>query len=89
MRTVLKYWLALLALTLFLAGPAAADDDDLLPPEQAFALKVTALDAVTLRAEWNVAKGYYLYKERFSFSTNTPGVTLGAPKFPAGKIKQD
>lgn len=89
MRIVLKYWLALLALTLFLAGPAAADDDDLLPPEQAFALKVTALDAVTLRAEWNVAKGYYLYKERFSFSTNTPGVTLGTPKFPAGKIKQD
>jgi thiol:disulfide interchange protein DsbD len=89
MTTVLKHWLALLALSLFLTGPAVAEDDDLLPPEQAFALQVTTVDAVTLRAEWNIAPGYYLYKERFSFSTDAPGVTLGAPSFPAGKVKQD
>jgi len=90
MRTVLKHWLALLALSLFLTGPAAAEDDDLLPPEQAFALlQVRAVDGNTLRAEWNVAQGYYLYKERFSFSTDAPGITLGAPSFPAGKVKQD
>jgi thiol:disulfide interchange protein DsbD len=89
MRTVLKSWLAFLALSLFLTTPALAEEDELLAPEQAFALKLTALDAVTLRAEWNIAPGYYLYKERFSFSTNAPGVTLGTPKFPAGKVKQD
>jgi Thiol:disulfide interchange protein len=89
MRTVLKSWLALLVLSLFLTTPALAEEDELLAPEQAFALKLTALDAATLRAEWTIAPGYYLYKERFSFSTDAPGVTLGTPRFPAGKVKQD
>jgi thiol:disulfide interchange protein DsbD len=88
MRTALKLWFALLVLTLS-AATAAAEEDDLLPPEQAFPLKVTALDAATVRAEWNIAPGYYLYKERFSFSTKTDGINLGAPVFPAGKVKQD
>ncbi|PKM46627.1 MAG: thiol:disulfide interchange protein [Gammaproteobacteria bacterium HGW-Gammaproteobacteria-1] len=88
MRTALKLWFALLVLTLS-AVTVAAEDDDLLPPEQAFQLKVTALDAATVRAEWNIAPGYYLYKERFSFSTKTDGINLGAPVFPAGKVKQD
>ncbi len=89
MRTTLKFWLVLFTLTLSLAGTVMAEDEELLPPEQAFALKITPLDATTLRAEWTIAKGYYLYKDKFSFSTDAPGITLGVPKFPAGKVKQD
>jgi thiol:disulfide interchange protein DsbD len=82
-----------LALFLMLAFPlwAAAEfvDEEPLDPEVAFALKVYALDANNVRAEWNVHDGYYLYREKFKFQSNTDGIELGTPKFPKGKIKED
>ncbi|GAB4291727.1 MAG: protein-disulfide reductase DsbD [Thiohalomonadaceae bacterium] len=86
MKILLKLWLAL---SLLLTVPAMAEEEELLAPEQAFPFKVSAVDGNTLRAEWDIAQGYYLYKDRFSFSTTTPGITLGPARFPAGKVKQD
>ncbi len=64
-------------------------EEELLEPDQAFRLEVTALDAETLRAEWTVADGYYLYRSKFQFRSDTPGIEFGTPRFPAGKIKND
>ena len=76
----------------FIAFPALAlfeDEDEPLMPEQAFKLKSYALDPNTVRAEWEIAEGYYLYKEKFKFSTDAKGITLGEIDYPKGKVKED
>lgn len=62
--------------------------EDFLPPEQAFQLDARAVDAKTIEVSFNVAKGYYLYREPFKF-TAEPGVQLGTAQIPAGKVKFD
>jgi thioredoxin:protein disulfide reductase len=63
--------------------------EELLPPEEAFALQVEAVDGNTLRARWTVADGYYMYRDRISFESDTPGIRLGTPGMPDGKVKED
>lgn len=67
----------------------AADIEDLLDPDQAFALNVTVSGPDTVIAEWTIADGYYLYRERFRFESATPGIRLGEPRFPPGQPKDD
>lgn len=85
MKTLLKF---ILALSWLLANPLLAADD-LLEPEEAFPVQLSIIDGDTLRASWDIAPGYYLYKERFNFATTTPNISLGAARFPAGKITND
>ncbi|XQU69345.1 Thiol:disulfide interchange protein DsbD [Cupriavidus sp. H18C1] len=83
--------LAMLAVCLCLgAGPArAADQDDFLPPEQAFRFAARTIDPRTVEVRFDVAPGYYLYRERFAFAAQPAQVKLGAPELPAGKVKFD
>lgn len=83
--------LAMLAAWLCLgAGMArAADQDDFLPPEQAFRFAARAIDARTVEVRFDVAPGYYMYRERFAFAAQPAQVKLGAPDLPAGKVKFD
>lgn len=72
------------------ALPAAAvDPADLLAPDQAFAVSASRHNDRLLRVEWNIADGYYLYKKRFQFSTDTPGIRLGAAVYPLALVKTD
>ena len=82
--------LLLLNLLLLLAAPfVTAQEDELLDPEVAFALSVTAQDENSLIARWEIAEGYYLYRSKFNFQSNTPGAALGEAQLPPGKLKQD
>ena len=73
-------------LILLLTAPALlAFDDDFLMPDEAFKPTVTA-DGDTITASWEIAEGYYLYKEKFRFESKTPGVTLGEPLFPPAEM---
>ena len=90
-------------LLLALLGPLpcvhAANPEDLLEPEKAFRLSVRALDPATLEVHYQIADGYYLYREKFRFAAEprlpTPAgaaaltIKLGKPEFPAGHVKQD
>ena len=38
-----------------------------LPPDQAFAMYTEVVDATTVRIGWQIADGYYLYRDRFTF----------------------
>ena len=79
-----------LLLALGLAGPATvrAQDQDILKPEQAFRYAVSAgADALLVR--WTITPGYYLYQERMSFESRTPGVVLGPPAMPLGELHRD
>jgi thiol:disulfide interchange protein len=58
-----------------------------LEPEQAFRFSAQAVDAQTVEVRWEIAPGYYMYRDKFSFSVE-PG-TLGKVEFPAGHIKED
>jgi thiol:disulfide interchange protein DsbD len=62
---------------------------EFLPPDQAFIVSARATDASTLTVTWQIADGYYLYKKRMGFSTETTGVQLGDAELPAGEIKHD
>ena len=91
------------ALLLALLGPLpcvhAANPGDLLEPEKAFRLSVRALDPATLEVHYQIADGYYLYREKFRFAAEprlpSPAgaaaltIKLGKPEFPAGQVKQD
>jgi len=59
----------------------------LLPPEQAFRLSARALDPSTIEARFDVADGYYLYRDRIHFSVAGSG-TLPA-ELPKGERKHD
>ncbi len=61
--------------------------DELLEPEAAFKFSARALDANTLEARWQIADGYYMYRKKFKFEV--VGGTLGTPRLPAGKMKED
>ncbi len=81
--------LLLAALWLCLGGAAHAADDDFLPPDQAFRFAARQVDAQTVEVRFDVADGYYLYRERFAFAAQPTSVKLGAPVFPPGKVKFD
>ena len=59
----------------------------LLAPEQAFHLSARALDASTIEARFDVADGYYLYRDKMRFTTQP--VAAGAAELPPGKPKHD
>jgi thiol:disulfide interchange protein DsbD len=85
----LRRWLrallpALLAAVLLAAsGGAAAADDDFLPPEQAFRFSARMLDGRTAEVRFDIAPGYYMYRERFAFEAGQ--TWLGQPVFPTGE----
>ena len=64
MKKLITFLLCALALS-----PALAinDPQELLEPDQAFALSVRVRDAETLEASWKIAKGYYMYRDKFQF----------------------
>ncbi|KHD06408.1 hypothetical protein PN36_05050 [Candidatus Thiomargarita nelsonii] len=60
---------------------------DILPPELAFVFSVDSENPALLVARWEIAEGYYLYRNQFKFALKR-GV-LGEPQFPQGIIKED
>lgn len=84
--------LLLFIILILTAWPVLAqfeDEDEPLMPEEAFKLKAYAVAPNTVRAEWEIADGYYLYKHRFKFETDAKGISIGQIDFPKGKEKVD
>ncbi len=62
-------------------------EDQVLSPDQAFKLAVSAQDKTTLEASLTVAPGHYLYRERIKFETKDARISdITVPK---GDIKKD
>ncbi|QEL57829.1 protein-disulfide reductase DsbD [Chromobacterium paludis] len=73
---------------LSIALPAhAVNQDDLLPPEKAFAAEVSR-SGDQLQLTLDVAPGYYLYRDRIAIST-TPADLTGKPALPQAQEKDD
>jgi thiol:disulfide interchange protein DsbD len=81
--TIPMRWIVLL---LMMCAPLVHGEEPL-PPEQAFKLSARLLDADTLLVRYDIAPGYYMYRDKFAFEA--PPAQLGAPSLPPGKIKED
>ncbi|MEW6025215.1 MAG: protein-disulfide reductase DsbD [Pseudomonadota bacterium] len=76
----------LLVLAAMLAAPARAAED-FLDPAVAFKFSARMEGERTAVVTYDIAPGYYMYRERFAF--NARGANLGAAQIPAGKVKFD
>ncbi|WP_281912320.1 protein-disulfide reductase DsbD [Massilia varians] len=88
--SVRRLWLvctALLTLFVFLHAGAARAQQDFLDPAIAFRFEARMAEPQTLEVRYQIADGYYMYRERFAFRAN--GVKLGTPEIPPGKVKYD
>jgi thiol:disulfide interchange protein DsbD len=72
-----------------LAGAAGAAGPKLLPAEQAFRLSARALDAKSLEIRFDVADGYYLYRDKLKFGVEPAAAGAGVPVLPPGKVIED
>ena len=72
-----------------LPGLGGSQQATFLPPDQAFVLQVRARDADTLQADFTIAPGYYLYRDKISFTVAEGATKITAVKLPEGELKQD
>ena len=79
----------LLLLPLVMAiSPVLADDDDFLRADEAFKPTLTVSDG-KIEAHWKIADGYYLYRDKFRVTSETPDVVLGDALYPPSETKTD
>jgi thiol:disulfide interchange protein DsbD len=75
------------------ATPAVAiggSDGGFLPVDEAFPMSVSASGPAAVTVRFDVAPGYYLYRERMGFEVVAPADALtGAATLPPGKLKTD
>lgn len=60
-----------------------------LDPEKAFVFSAQMAGPQEIDIRFKIAKGYYMYRERFEFALDDPAVKLGPPQFPQGMVKFD
>ena len=80
-------WLLGLLTVLGTCGGAHAAGDDFLDPDQAFVLAAPTVQDKAVGLSFQIAPGYYLYREHFKFEAD--GATLGEAALPAGQVKFD
>ncbi|QOL50444.1 protein-disulfide reductase DsbD [Massilia litorea] len=68
-----------------LAAPGRAED--FLDPAVAFKFSARMEGERTAVVTYDIAPGYYMYRERFTFTAT--GAKLGGPQIPPGKVKYD
>lgn len=81
-------WVLAVALMMLLGVGRAHAADDFLDPDVAFKVSKSEQPGAVL-LHFEVAKGYYLYRERFGFAADNPAIKLGTPEFPKGEVKHD
>ncbi|EIK53092.1 thiol:disulfide interchange protein precursor [Stutzerimonas stutzeri TS44] len=70
-------------------GAPLNNSADFLPVREAFRLSLVDSTPSQVKLRFVAAEGYYLYRHRFTFKAQDPGVTIGAVQLPAGKQKTD
>ncbi len=78
---------ALLAAMAMLLPALGHADGGFLEPEQAFRFSARMIDRSNAEVRYEIAPGYYMYREQFAFKAR--GARLGKPAIPPGKVKFD
>ena len=80
----------LLSLLLFCAAVNAAKGDvELLPANEAFAFRAEVADDGSIVAHWDIADGYYMYRDKMSFAITGEGALAGEVALPEGVRQSD
>jgi len=68
-----------------------SNQQQFLHPDEAFVMSATVRGPSSINVHWQIADGYYLYHDKFSFeiSGEGAGVSPGTIVIPPGKIKED
>lgn len=77
----LGFWLA--------ATTWASDTEQILAADEAFQFKADLKNSQAIRLSWEIADGYYLYRQKFEFVSLSPDIAFDEPIFPAGLSKHD
>ncbi|NKB75721.1 MAG: protein-disulfide reductase DsbD [Gammaproteobacteria bacterium] len=72
-----------------LASDDNASDNELLPAEEAFVFSAKVVDEEHIKIQWEIAKNYYMYRDKMSFTLIGNDIANSAPDFPDGHIKED
>ncbi len=83
---MIRFFALLLTLT---AGANLAAEDEFLLPDQAFRVSGQADGPEAVVVSWDIADGYYMYRSKFKFRSETVGIEIGNPKTPPAETKTD
>lgn len=64
-------------------------EPDLLQPDEAFRVSARRVEARVVELEYIIAPGYHLYRDRLSFKTDNPAVTVAGVELPPPQEKFD
>jgi thiol:disulfide interchange protein DsbD len=70
-------------------GAPLNNSADFLPVHEAFKLSVISSSSESIKLRFVAAEGYYLYRHRFSFSSEPADISLGQAVLPTGQAKHD
>lgn len=70
-------------------GAPLNNSADFLPVREAFKLSLISSSSESVKLRFVAAEGYYLYRHRFSFSSEPAEVSLDQAVLPAGQAKHD
>lgn len=76
-------------LSLFSTSTFALGAENLLPAEQAFKVSANVLSADRVEVTWDIADGYYVYRDKIHFESKNEHIRLAEPAFPPGENKHD
>lgn len=66
-----------------------SQEGQLLPADKAFQLTVFSDRADRITLHWEIAKGYYLYRDKVKVAATSGNAQLGNPSIPGGEVKHD
>ena len=78
-----------LIVLLAIACGARAAEPELLEPDKAFRFAARLTDARSIEVRYQIAPGYYMYRDKFQFTLAPAGAKVGAPQLPPGKKHRD
>lgn len=85
-RTAVRAVAAALACAVF---PSVRAEEELLPADQAFRLRVRRAAARAIELMWIAAPGTYLYRDRIGVKTDNPQVSVVRVDLPPARTKHD
>ena len=89
MHTNLRLTLGLLGLLALLTLSPGQAEEGFLLPDEAFRISGEPQGPDAARVSWDIADGYYLYRNKFHFRSENPGITPGTVELPPGETKHD